>query len=70
MGRKFLKHVVIKLPHSKDNEINVLLSDVQNHVPYTGPHKRFLMHYGLCLETAGDTYFKLCFLICFGHTKF
>ena len=27
MGRKFLKRVVIKLPPTKDNEINAFLSD-------------------------------------------
>ena len=52
MGRKFLKRIVINLPSTKDNEINVFHSDVKNHVPYTGPHKRFLIYYGLCLKTA------------------
>ena len=50
MGRKFLKRIVINLPSTKDNEINVFHSNVKNHVPYTGPHKRFLIYYGLCFK--------------------
>ena len=30
----FLKRIVINLPPSKDNEINIFQSDVQNHVSY------------------------------------
>ena len=57
MGRKFLKRIVINLPPTKDNGIFAFLSDVQNHAPYTGPHKRFLKYYyGLCLETAGNIF--------------
>ena len=56
MGRKFLKRIVINLPSTKDNEINVFHSDVKNHVPYTGPYKRFLIHYGLCLQTAENNF--------------
>ena len=56
MGRKYLKRIVIKLPSTIDNEINVFHSDAKNHVPYTGPHKRFLIHYGLCLETARNVF--------------
>ena len=52
--RGFLKRIVINLPPTKDNEINIFHSDVQNHVSYTGSYKRFLIHYGLCLETAGN----------------
>ena len=43
MGRKFLKRIAINLPPTKDNEINIFNADVQNHVPYTGSHKIFLI---------------------------
>ena len=49
-GRKFLKCIVINLPSTKDDEINVFHSDVKIHVPYTGPHKKFLIYYRLCLK--------------------
>ena len=52
----FLKSIVINLPSTKDIEINVFHSYVKNHVPYTGPHKIFLIYYGLCLETAGKVF--------------
>ena len=42
----------------KYNEINMRLSDVQKHVSCTGLHKRFLIYYGLCLETAGNVFFN------------
>ena len=32
-GEKIFKRFFIKLPPTKDNEVNVFLSDVQNHVP-------------------------------------
>ena len=51
--RKFLKRIVINLSPTKDNEINIFHSDVQNLISYTGSYKRFLIHFGLCLETAG-----------------
>ena len=53
--RKFLKRIVIYLPSTNDNKINVFHSDVKN-VPYTGPHKRFLIYYDLCLETTGNIF--------------
>ena len=56
MERKFLKRIVINLPSTKDNVINVFYLDVKNHVPYTGPHKRFLIYYGLCLKTTGNVF--------------
>ena len=57
MERKFLKRIVINLPPTKDSEINLkFLSDVQNHVLYTGPNKIFLIYYGLCLEKAGNIF--------------
>ena len=46
MGRQFLMRIVINLPSTKVNENNVFHSDAKNYVPYTGPHKRFLIHYG------------------------
>ena len=56
-GEKIFKPFFINLPPTKDNGINVFLSDVQNHAPYTGPHKRFLKYYyGLGLETAGNLF--------------
>ena len=56
-GEKIFKPFFINFPPTKDNGINVFPSDVQNHAPYTGPHKKFLKHYyGLCLETAGNTF--------------
>ena len=36
--------------------LKVISSDVKNHVPYIGPHKRFLIYYELCLETTGNVY--------------
>ena len=66
---KFLKDVAINLPPIKHNEINVFHLDVQKHVPYTRPRKRFLISYWLYLETV-ETYFKLYFMICFCQTKF
>ena len=56
MGRKFLKRITINLPPTKDNEINIFNADVQNHVPYTGSHKRFLIYYELCFETARNVF--------------
>ena len=56
MGRKFFKRIAINLPPIKDNEINTFNSGVQNHVPHTGSHKRFLVDYGLYLETAGNIF--------------
>ena len=53
---KFLKHMVTNLPPAKDTEIKIFHSDVQNHVSYTGSYKRFLLHYGLCLETARNVF--------------
>ena len=55
-GGKFLKRIIINLPPTKDNEINIFLTDVQNHVSYTGSYKRFLIHFGLCFETAGNVF--------------
>ena len=31
-------------------------SDVQKHVSCTGLHRRLLIYYGLCLETAGNVF--------------
>ena len=56
MRRKCLKRIAIELPPTNNNEINILNADVQNHVPYTGSHKRFLILYGLYLETAGNIF--------------
>ena len=33
---RFLKRIVINLPPTKDNEINIFHSDAQNHVSYVG----------------------------------
>ena len=44
-GEKIFLIFFINLPSTKENEINVFLSDVQNHAPYTEPHKRFLKYY-------------------------
>ena len=56
-GGGFLKRiVVINLTPTKDNEINTFHSDVQNHVSYTESYKRFLIFYGLCLETAKNVF--------------
>ena len=52
----FLNPIVRNLPPTKGNEINMFHSDGQNHVSYTGSHKRFLIYYGLCLETAGNLF--------------
>ena len=57
MGKKILKRIVRNLPCTKDNEINVFHSDVKIHAPYTGPHKRFLIYYGLCLEAARNVFY-------------
>ena len=40
---KFLKRIVINLPPTEDNEINMIHSYVQNHISYVGSHKRFLI---------------------------
>ena len=53
---KILKCIVINLPPFTDNEINIFHSDVENHVLYTRSYKRFLIYYGLCLETAGNVF--------------
>ena len=52
----FLKRIVINLPPTKDNEIYIFHSDVQNHISYTGSCKSFLIYYGLFLETAGNVF--------------
>ena len=65
-GGGFLKLNVAYFYCSKYKEINTFHSVVQKHDSYAGSHKRFLIYYGLCLET----YFKLFFMICFCHTKF
>ena len=40
----------------KYNEFNVCNSDEPKHFSYTGSHKRFLIYYELCLETAGNVF--------------
>ena len=55
-GGGFLKRILINLPPTKDNEINMFHLDVQNHVSYIGSYKRFLIYYGLCLKTAGNVF--------------
>ena len=66
-GGGFLKRIVINLPPTKDNEINMFHSDVQKNVSYTRSHKRFLIYYGLSLETVGYVFlivFHCLFLLC------
>ena len=55
-GGKFLKRIETYLHSIKSNEINRCPSDIRKHVSYTCSHKRFLIHYGPCLETAGNVF--------------
>ena len=43
--------------------------NIQKHILCTGSHKGFLKFNGLYLEMARYV-FKLCFMVCFHHTKF
>ena len=52
MEENFLKRILANLYCTKYDEINIFHSDVKNHVPYTGSHERFLIYYGIGLETA------------------
>ena len=61
------EHILIYLNYTKYNELTHH-SDVQKHVPYTGSHKYFLIHYGLCLKTAGNV-FSMCFMVSYCYTK-
>ena len=58
---KFLKRIVINLPPTEDNEINMIHSYVQNHISYVGSHKSFLKHYSH-LEKKFKIY-KICIFI-------
>ena len=62
---KFLKLIVTCLHCIKYNEINKFNSVVEKHVLYIGSQKRCLLYYWKRTEM----YFKLCFMICFYHTK-
>ena len=55
-GGGFLKRIVRNLPPIKGKEINIFHSHVQNHVSYKSSYKKFLMYYGLSLETAGNVF--------------
>ena len=66
-GENFFKAFLKCFHCTKYNEIKRCHSDVQKPVSYTGPHKRFLIHYGLCLETVGNVFSIVChgsFLLC------
>ena len=56
LREEFIKCIVINLPHTKYNGINVFHLDVQKNVSYTGWHKRYLIYYKLLLETAGSVF--------------
>ena len=49
---EILKYILTYLYCTKYNEINIYHTDVKKNVSCTGSHKRFLIYYGLCLETA------------------
>ena len=58
---EFLKLIVSCLYCTKYNETSIFHSVVQKHSSWTVTHKRFLIYYGLCLETAGYV-FEIVFL--------
>ena len=51
-GGKCLKRTLTYLSCTKYNEINICHSDEQKHISYTESHKRFLIHYDVCLVMA------------------
>ena len=51
---KVLNLIITHLYCTKYNEINIFHSVVQKHALCTGSHKRFLIHHGICFETAGN----------------
>ena len=53
---KNLKRILAYLCCTKYNEINIFHRDVQKQVLFIGSHKRILIYYGLCLETAGKVF--------------
>ena len=55
-GRKLLKHILTYLHSIKYNEINICHLDVQNHISHAESSKKFVIHYGLYLETAGNVF--------------
>ena len=53
---KFLKLILTYLYCTKYNKINIFHLVVQEHVSYTGSHKRFLIYYRLYFEMARNVF--------------